>query len=164
MDQVDATRGARRSPAIDTWLVLSLSGWVSLIAGVGWVAMPFVGTVGVTMDRLQSPGAPGAKLIDVVLACALLLSFAVPVAAALVPATAWFERLPGRARRSVTGLWVAWVATGIVGLVAALVGQAEGLGFFLIEAAVPSAVGLCVVSLFAGTGALWRKHLGGMPL
>lgn len=161
MRRVDVTQEAHRSKAFDTWLILSLLGWLSLIAGAGWLTMPFVGQIGATMDHLQSLGVPAAKLTNVVLACAFLLTLIVPVAAALVPATAWFERLPGRYRKVITGLWATWVAIGIAGLAAALVTRAEGLGFFLVEAAVPLVVGLCAISLLAGAGSAWRRRWRG---
>jgi hypothetical protein len=149
---------------LSAWLILSLSAWISLLAAVGWIAALFAEPVGRLFDAIQRPGAPTAALVDVVMSIAFMLLLIAPIAAALVPAATWYRRLPRRVRRATTGAWIAWVAVGLSGWALAFASDSPGLGFFLVEAAVPFFVGLCAVSLLAALGAVWHTRVSRTPL
>ena len=149
---------------LSTWIILSMSGWVSLTAAVGWIVALFAGPVGPFFDALQQPGAPTAYLVDGALTLVFALALVVPVAAALVPAASWYRRLPTRTRRVITGIWIVWVALGTSGWALAFATDSPGLDFFLIEVVVVFCVGLFILALLAAVGASLHARAGRTPL
>jgi len=141
---------------LDVWVMLSTSGWLSLIAASGWIAAPLAPSVGQVIDRLQRPGTPWVLAFDGLASAVALLTVIMPIAVIVVCASSWFGALRPRVRRIALVAWWTWVALGLGGWAIVFSTASPGLGFFLIEALVPVVVGMLIIALFAIAAAAWR--------
>ncbi len=138
-----------------------LAGWVSVVAGSGWVAAAVAAPVGMALDAMQRLDGIVGRLANAALVMTLALVFIVPVAATLLPATRRFENRPASVRRAIVSAWAVWVFLGLVGW-GLFFAETESttVGFFLVEAVVPMAVGLLIVTVFAIAATAWRARTG----
>ena len=144
-----------------SWIATLLTGWVSFVAGSGWVAAAMVAPVGIAVDAMQRLNGIVGRLANAALVMMLALVFIVPVAATFLPATRRFENHPSSVRRAIVSAWAVWVFLGLVGWGLFFAGtESTTVGFVLVEAVVPMAVGLLILTVFSIAATAWRARAG----